>query len=481
MIPGRLAILDVETTGADPRADRVTEVGLLLIDDGVLVEEWASLVNPGRCIPTGIEALTGISTRMVERAPAFDDLAVDLAQRLDGRVLVAHNARFDYAFLRGEFRRAGMTFHSDALCTVRLSRRLAPAERRHNLDALIARYALASDGRHRALPDARLVHRLLGALHEQVGAPALLTAVDAVVTRPLDATLPAPLDDLPDAPGAYLLYATDGAPLLSGKAANLRTQVLAHLGERGTRGREQRAALQAGAIEWTATAGELGAALRHLRNLREHAPRHNRRSRDSVGGWGLQWQPQDQPQVAIVNLDEGEGLTLGDLCGPFRSPADALAALRGIARDRRLCAAAVGLAPAGAACPPEHACGGACTGRESHAAHTLRMIEALARLRMAAWPFRGAVALVEEDRAGLRAELHVAQDWRHLGSVTTPADIPAVLAAAGRRPPFDVEVYRLLQRALATPERFRVVELPGAAGSARDAAGAARPHPHAGT
>jgi DNA polymerase III subunit epsilon len=453
----RLAILDLETTGADPRVDRVAEIGLLLMDDEVVAEEWSCLVNPGRDIPPDIESLTGISDRMVGGAPAFEDLASDLAQRLHGRVLVAHNARFDYAFLRNEFRRAGLPFEAPVLCTVRLSRALIPAERRHNLDTLIERHALPSDGRHRALPDARLVLRLLRALNEAVGRDVLTQAAGDVIAQPIaPGALPAVLDDLPDTPGIYLLYDTDGAPLYAGKAANLRTQVLAHHAERGTRGNAQRAALQAGAIEWTATAGELGAALRHLNLVRERAPRQNRASRVDAGAWALHWLPQGNTQVEAVDLDAPDRRAGADLYGPFRSRRDALAALRGIAREYQLCASLLGL---GDAPCPAGSCRGACSGRETRAAHMLRLIQALSRLRIAPWPFSGPVALVEEDYARTRAELHVVRDWRYVGSTPSPADLPALMAESRCARAFDVDAYRLVRRALDEPRRFRTIDL----------------------
>jgi DNA polymerase-3 subunit epsilon len=456
MLQGRLAVLDLETTGADPREDRVTEIGLLLVDDGLLVEEWSALLNPGRHIPPGIETLTGISDRMVERAPAFADIAHDLAQRLTGRTVVAHNARFDCAFLRNEFRRAGLPFAHSTLCTVRLSRHLEPAHPRHNLDVLIERHALPCDARHRALPDARLVNRLLAALRDGAGQEALAAAAAAVTIDPaMPGSKPPVLDDLPDTPGVYLLYEPDGTLLYAGKAANLRTQVLAHYSEPGTRGRAQRAALQAGAIEWIATAGELGAALRHLDVVQRRAPMQNRRVREHGAAWALRWQPQGEPQVVPVELDGSAG-ALHELYGPFRSRADALAALRGLAREHQLCASLLGLASV-TPCPPHTQCRGACQGGESKAAHMLRLIQALVRLRMAPWPFPGAVALVEEDRARTRAELHVVRDWRYLGSTISPTDLPALHDS--ELPSFDVDVYRLVRRALDDATRLRIIDL----------------------
>src|SRR6476660_5564073 len=184
MFEQRIAFLDLETTGADARADRITEVGMILMDDGAAVEEWSTLINPGREIPPGIEDLTNISNAMVAQAPSFEDVALDLAAKLDGRLLVAHNARFDYAFLRHEFRRAGITFHSPVLCTVRLSRQLFPEHPHHNLDALIERFSLPEDGRHRALPDARLVLHLAQAIKTRASPEQLDAAIQVVMQTP---------------------------------------------------------------------------------------------------------------------------------------------------------------------------------------------------------------------------------------------------------------------------------------------------------
>ena len=121
-----LAIVDVETTGADPSTDRVTEIAVLQSDGARLTEQWSTLVNPGVPVPGTIQALTGITQDMVDAAPRFAQIADELYERLAGRVFVAHNARFDYGFLRREFDRAGIKYLAKTLCTVRLSRRLYP-------------------------------------------------------------------------------------------------------------------------------------------------------------------------------------------------------------------------------------------------------------------------------------------------------------------------------------------------------------------
>nr|MCU0769939.1 3'-5' exonuclease [Burkholderiaceae bacterium] len=159
-LASRLAFVDVETTGSSPERERITEVGVVSVDfdgDQTRVTEWSSLVRPGVPIPAEIQWLTGITNEMVRDAPSFAALAQELYDRLDGAVFVAHNARFDYGFLRAEFARAGLNYLAKTLCTVRLSRHLYPDRTPHTLDAIIDRFGLGGEQRHRALGDARVL------------------------------------------------------------------------------------------------------------------------------------------------------------------------------------------------------------------------------------------------------------------------------------------------------------------------------------
>ena len=116
-LPQDLVFVDLETTGGSAAYDRITEVGLVRTRNGELVEEWSSLVNPGRPIPAYIEDFTGISNQMVAGAPRFAEIASVVQQKLRGAVFIAHNARFDYSFLRSEFLKSDMTFSAKVLCT----------------------------------------------------------------------------------------------------------------------------------------------------------------------------------------------------------------------------------------------------------------------------------------------------------------------------------------------------------------------------
>ena len=173
MLDRSLVFLDLETTGATASFDRITEIGLIEVERGSLVGEWSTLINPQARIPPFIEALTGISNDMVALAPTFAEVAPGLKARLEGKLLVAHNARFDYGFLKQEFRRLDMKFASDVVCTVKLSRKLFPGHARHNLDSLMERHGVACGARHRALGDARVLWELAQIWRDELGDDAL--------------------------------------------------------------------------------------------------------------------------------------------------------------------------------------------------------------------------------------------------------------------------------------------------------------------
>src|SRR6188474_2326602 len=150
----KYAIVDIETTGGLVKRDKITEIAIVLHDGQNVIDQYQTLINPERSIPPYISTLTGITDDMVADAPLFCEVAKEIVLRTEGAVFVAHNARFDYGFLREEFSRLGYAFTRKQLCTVRLSRKLLPSLRSHSLDSLIRHYQLQVDNRHRALDDA---------------------------------------------------------------------------------------------------------------------------------------------------------------------------------------------------------------------------------------------------------------------------------------------------------------------------------------
>ena len=288
LIDAPIAFVDLETTGGSVAEHRITEIGVVQVgQDGV--SRWSTLVNPGQSIPPFIQSLTGITDDMVRDAPSFASLAAELFERLEGRLFVAHNASFDRGFLRGEFQRAGFAFNPDVLCTVKLSRALWPHEKRHGLDALIQRHALAPLARHRALADADLLWQFWQRLHAAWEPEVLRAQIDRAVRRYRiagDITEDV-IDAAPAGHGVYAFFDASDAPLYVGRSVRLRQRVRAHLtGERRS-ARELRIAEQVRRVQWCATGGELGALLTEAQWISRMRPVHNRQPRagraESVG------------------------------------------------------------------------------------------------------------------------------------------------------------------------------------------------------
>ena len=167
-------VVDVETTGGSVRrGHRITEIAAVRVaGDGVVLEEFGTLVNPERPIPPHITALTNITNEMVKDAPRFVEIAERVRELLAGRVFVAHNAAFDWGFLRAEFERAlGVVQETRILCTLRLARRVVPEVASRSLDALADYFGVENEARHRAYGDARVTaaifQRLLERLEER--------------------------------------------------------------------------------------------------------------------------------------------------------------------------------------------------------------------------------------------------------------------------------------------------------------------------
>jgi DNA polymerase-3 subunit epsilon len=160
------AVVDVETTGMRASGgDRITEIAVVVVHGGRREVVLDTLVNPERPIPPAICAITNITNAMVRGAPTFAELADQVVAALAGRVFVAHNARFDWNFIRAEVRRArDLALDGPQLCTVRLARRLVTGVRSCGLDNLTQHFGFENAARHRAAGDALVTADLLACL-----------------------------------------------------------------------------------------------------------------------------------------------------------------------------------------------------------------------------------------------------------------------------------------------------------------------------
>ncbi|MGB2868318.1 MAG: exonuclease domain-containing protein [Bacteroidota bacterium] len=148
-------VVDVETTGMSPVEDRITEIAMMKVKNGVLVDEFSTLVNPLIIIPAYITDLTGIDNVMVADAPTAREVSPYIAEFLEDAVFVAHNAAFDWGFVSHTVRRErSLELANLKLCTVKLSRKILPQLASRSLGPLSKFLDITIPQRHRASGDA---------------------------------------------------------------------------------------------------------------------------------------------------------------------------------------------------------------------------------------------------------------------------------------------------------------------------------------
>jgi DNA polymerase-3 subunit epsilon len=483
MFAPAIAFVDLETTGTTSTGDRITEIGIVRVIDGEFLDEWSTLVNPECPIPEDIQVLTGINNAMVRDAPTFSQLRREVYERLEGHLFVAHNARFDYGFIKNEFRRMEMKFTADVLCTVRLSRKLYPEAVGHGLDALIARHGLhdaftqdtsARTGRHSALGDARAIWRFVQMLYRDREAEEIEAAVKRLLKIPsLPPQLsPDALEGLPEGPGVYRFYGVNDLPIYIGKSVNLRERIRSHFSGDYRSANDIRLSGEIQRIEVDETAGELGALLREARLVKELLPLHNFRLRRKLNACFLRFVDLGCAPEVVTNkdIDWGglfNGTALRDhgagaetLFGPFATRLHIRQMLESIAAEQGLCWRQLGWEKRGGPCFARQVkkCRGACLGEETPEQHNLRLATALAPYRVNEWPWAGRVMIRESHPDGRFEEAHVFDRWCHLGTARSEDEL-AELATARAQIDFDPDIYKIVQTFAAKHPR-RIKPLP---------------------
>lgn len=153
-------VIDVETTGGSGPQHRVTEVGAVKIQNGRIIDEFQSLINPERSIPWFITNITGITNDMVAEAPVFSEIAERLYEFIGPSIFVAHNVKFDYGFIQREFERAGIEFVRPQMCTCTGMRKAFPGLKSYGLKNLTEHFKIQLVNHHRALADAQAAAQL---------------------------------------------------------------------------------------------------------------------------------------------------------------------------------------------------------------------------------------------------------------------------------------------------------------------------------
>ena len=281
------AIVDIETTGGNPLYDRITEVAIIMHDGVQKTREYHTLINPERSIPGFITGLTGITAEMVAEAPTFDKVADELNDLLSDKVFIAHNANFDYGFLREEFKKVNLKFDRPKLCTVRLGRKIFPGLGSYSLGRLCSHVGIVISDRHRAFGDASATAKLFD----------MMLAADEgdVIRKSLkrnsgESFLPPNIAienyrDLPEKPGVYYFHDAHGKVIYVGKALNIKSRFKGHF----TGGSKSNPLMKTEihAISYELTGSEFLALLLEALEIKRLWPKFNRSQKVRSAAWGL--------------------------------------------------------------------------------------------------------------------------------------------------------------------------------------------------
>jgi DNA polymerase III subunit epsilon len=465
------AFVDTETTGGSFLHHRIIEIAIILVRDDRVIERWSSLVHPGRSLPPLIQDITGITDEDLYDAPTFDSIADDVLSRLQGAVFVAHNARFDYAFVKNELRRAERKLQAKTLCTVRLSRLLHPSQKAHNLDAIIERFDLDCEDRHRALADADAMLQFWVKARKEAGDETFAWAVKKLLQTP---SLPTTIhkrvvDDLPETPGVYVFLGKNRRPIYIGKSVNIRARVLSHFAGDHSLPKDMKITQEIVDIECHQTAGELGALLLESQLIKAHMPLYNRMLR-RVSSRCVYVLEEDKKGFLVPTILRGDELTagqIGECYGFFATRRSAEGVLSDVAAEHGLCPGVLGLEATkrGEPCFSYHLkkCRGACAGDLDAAAHNVLLLTALGDLRQQRWPFDGFIGIRETCPETDRQQIHVFSDWTHVGSCDDEDSLQDILTGTVK-PDFNVDTYKIvksfLHRALQKNRKWELLEFP---------------------
>jgi len=442
-----LVFVDIETNGLNPVRGRVIEVAAIRVEQGAITKEFTTLIDPGSELPRFITELTGITADDVRGAPVFLQIADQLEEVLDGAVFVAHNVRFDYSFLKQEFKRIGREFNPRQLCTVRLSRALYPEHRSHKLANLIERHGFTYTDRHRAYDDAHVLWQFLQHTQATFAQDVLHAAIAKQLKQP---SLPKNIDPelvkgLPATAGVYIFEDKQGRPLYVGKSVHIKKRVLAHFTRDHEVTSEFKIAQAIHNIRAIETGSELEALLLESQLVKGLQPLHNKLLRRTSTLLLARQSITDSGHVS-VQLEEAVEISPEDsnnILAVYPRRGTAKSSLEILQKTYDLCPKLLGLEKATGSCFSYqlNKCKGACIGKEDADSYNQRLITAFERQRIQSWPFAGAITI--EDVTSPMCSGIVVDQWCVLAHYRQEEDCDPVVTAGSKK--FDLDSYKILQ------------------------------------
>lgn len=278
------AVMDFETTGTSARGDRAIEIGIVKVVNFKISETYRTFLNPGRPIPYFITQLTTITNDDVAEAPYFEDVVHEIRNFIGSDIIAAHNAPFDYSFLKGEFERAGVEPPDNGvICTLKLSKKLYPELTSHKLSSLTNHFKILHKGVHRALGDATVTAKLLIKMLKQLQEENEITTLSDLLSyhsaprtvfRIIKKKLIEDYSLVPANPGVYFFRNAKNDIVYIGKAKDLRKRVKNYFVNTAPR-KAKEIARRSSHLGFIETNSELTALLTESELIKLHKPKFN--------------------------------------------------------------------------------------------------------------------------------------------------------------------------------------------------------------
>lgn len=406
------AIVDIETTGGYAANHRITEIAIFYHDGIQITDTFHSLINPGRNIPYYITGLTGISTEMVFSAPTFKELAEEIHKKLDGKVFVAHNAHFDYSFLKKEFEQVGIQWQSKKLCTVRLSRKIIPGLRSYSLGSLAESLGISIANRHRAGGDAAATVKIFDELLQRDRDNYILKALKK---NSGETILPPNLsrqefDKVPAKCGVYYFHNARGNVIYVGKAVNIKKRIAGHFTGEAREWSRSNIRNEIHHISYELTGNELIALILESQEIRKLWPKYNQAQKHRTEEWGI-YDYEDRNgylRFAVNHVTRGTRPLIR-----FSSKGDAWDFLWQKVRENNLCPKLCGLQVAKGLCFEYQTgeCIGACMCVESEKKYNRRIMKAIASFNDSG----NSVAIIGKGRNTEEQSLVLVEEGNYFG------------------------------------------------------------------
>lgn len=413
------AIVDIETTGSYAAANGITEISIHVFDGEKVVEKFETLINPNQPIPHYIQAMTGITDKMVATAPAFEKVAEKIYRILEGKIFVAHNVNFDYSFVKGHLAEAGFNLNSKKLCTVRLSRKIFPGFASYSLGNLCHSLGITINDRHRAGGDTEATVKVFQLLlqhdKEQHIAKSLQRNSKESVLPP---NVPKEhFDQLPYTPGVYYFHNEKGKIVYVGKANNIRYRVNSHFSNNSESRQKQNFLKHIHAISFQPCATELMACILESTEIKKLWPVFNQSQKRWEDVYGI-FNYEDQNGFTRLAIEKNKQRLTPVYS--FHYLVDGHAILRKVMREFNLCPKLCFMQKDQVDCEgiKEGFCYGACRQQEQPARYNERVRQAIESLKK-----QPSFAIVEKGLNGDDQSCILVTEGKFYGMGYLPSDL----------------------------------------------------------